>query len=185
MEHHASFATLLRRHRLAAGLTQDALAERARLSARTVSDLERGVSLRPRLDSLILLSDSLALSPTDRSQFEEAARHVVPAHDTPAQQPPPPRTNLPRALSSFIARPRDQAAVTQLLATAPLVTLTGVGGCGKTRLALEVAAEVLARYPDGAWLVDLARWPTPRSFPRPSPPRWGWSRSPATRCSPP
>src|SRR5690349_2492048 len=70
--------------------------------------------------------------------------------------------NLPYQLSSFIGREREIAEVMQLLAAERLVTLTGAGGCGKTRLALQVAA-TFARddaaahlYGDGVWLVELA-----------------------------
>jgi predicted ATPase/DNA-binding NarL/FixJ family response regulator len=66
------------------------------------------------------------------------------------------RHNLPTSLSSFVGRERELAEVQARLTTERLVTLTGVGGCGKTRLALEVAWAVLDRYPDGVWLVELA-----------------------------
>src|SRR5919109_3133753 len=61
-----AFGTLLRRHRIAVGLTQEELAERARISRRSIGDLERGVSLTPHRDTLALLADALDLSPQDR-----------------------------------------------------------------------------------------------------------------------
>ncbi|MBI4280283.1 MAG: tetratricopeptide repeat protein [Armatimonadetes bacterium] len=64
--------------------------------------------------------------------------------------------NLPRPLTSFIGREREIAEIKGLLSTARLVTLTGPGGSGKTRLAVQVAAELLSRFPDGVWLVELA-----------------------------
>ncbi len=64
--------------------------------------------------------------------------------------------NLPSPVSSFIGRRREIAEVAQLLPSTRLLTLTGAGGCGKTRLGLEVARHVLDRFPDGAWLADLA-----------------------------
>ena len=64
--------------------------------------------------------------------------------------------NLPVQLTSFVGRDDDIAGVATALTEARLVTLTGVGGVGKTRLALQVAAEVLSRYPDGVWLCELA-----------------------------
>jgi predicted ATPase/DNA-binding SARP family transcriptional activator len=64
--------------------------------------------------------------------------------------------NLPRQLTSFVGRQRERADIARLLGCAQLVTLTGPGGCGKTRLALEVAADARAQLPDGAWFVDLA-----------------------------
>jgi predicted ATPase len=65
-------------------------------------------------------------------------------------------TNLPVELTSFIGRERELAEVERLLATSRLVTLTGAGGCGKTRLALQVARAVSDRYRDGVWQVELA-----------------------------
>jgi predicted ATPase/class 3 adenylate cyclase/DNA-binding CsgD family transcriptional regulator len=64
--------------------------------------------------------------------------------------------NLPTQLSSFVGRAEEIAEVATLLADARLVTLSGAGGCGKTRLALHVAAEQVDHYPDGVWFVDLA-----------------------------
>ncbi|MGH2390738.1 MAG: adenylate/guanylate cyclase domain-containing protein, partial [Chloroflexota bacterium] len=64
--------------------------------------------------------------------------------------------NLPLQPTSFIRREREQSEVTALLGTSRLVTLTGSGGVGKTRLALAVAADLVAQYPDGVWLVELA-----------------------------
>lgn len=64
--------------------------------------------------------------------------------------------NLPFAVTSFVGRQREIREVRELLATARLVTLTGVGGVGKTRLASEVAAASGRSFPDGAWLVDLS-----------------------------
>ncbi|HET9001404.1 MAG TPA: tetratricopeptide repeat protein, partial [bacterium] len=64
--------------------------------------------------------------------------------------------NLPSHLTSFIGREREIVEVKRLLATARLVTLTGAGGAGKTRLALHVAVSVLDGHPDGVWFVELA-----------------------------
>jgi predicted ATPase/class 3 adenylate cyclase len=64
--------------------------------------------------------------------------------------------NLPLQLTSFVGRERELAEVVRLLADSRLLTLTGSGGCGKTRLAIQAAADVLETYPDGAWFVDLA-----------------------------
>jgi non-specific serine/threonine protein kinase len=65
-------------------------------------------------------------------------------------------SNLPVQLTSFVGRQRELGDVQRLLAGARLLTLTGTGGTGKTRLALEVAQAARGRYPDGVWLVELA-----------------------------
>jgi predicted ATPase/class 3 adenylate cyclase/DNA-binding CsgD family transcriptional regulator len=64
--------------------------------------------------------------------------------------------NLPVELSSFVGRGRELAEVGEALASARVLTLTGAGGCGKTRLALQAAADAVDRYPDGVWWVELA-----------------------------
>src|SRR5262249_9291715 len=63
---------------------------------------------------------------------------------------------LPLQLTSFVGGERPLREVKRLLAGGRLLTLTGAGGCGKTRLALQAAADVVEAYPDGVWLVDLA-----------------------------
>jgi predicted ATPase len=64
-------------------------------------------------------------------------------------------TNLPRPVTSFIGREREMGVVRELLARARLVTLTGAGGTGKTRLAVETARTLVDRFPDGVWLIEL------------------------------
>jgi predicted ATPase/DNA-binding SARP family transcriptional activator/DNA-binding CsgD family transcriptional regulator len=66
------------------------------------------------------------------------------------------RHNLPATRSSFVGRETELRNVKRDLAMTRLLTLTGAGGCGKTRLALEVARELIGAYPDGVWLVELA-----------------------------
>jgi predicted ATPase/DNA-binding SARP family transcriptional activator len=65
-------------------------------------------------------------------------------------------TNLPAPLTSFVGRRREIGQIKGLFSRHRLVTLTGLGGCGKTRLAIQVAAELLHEYDDGVWWVDLA-----------------------------
>ena len=76
------------------------------------------------------------------------------------------QNNLPRQLTSFIGREQEISEVQQLLSDACLVTLTGSGGVGKTRLALQVAAGLLDRYPDGVWLVEFASLADPEFVPQ-------------------
>jgi len=73
--------------------------------------------------------------------------------------------NLPRQVTSFVGREAEIAAIVERVRTASVVTLTGVGGVGKTRLALQVAAEVLPHFRDGAWLAELAALRDPEAVP--------------------
>ncbi|HZA96546.1 MAG TPA: tetratricopeptide repeat protein, partial [Burkholderiaceae bacterium] len=74
----------------------------------------------------------------------------------PANTPHPPKHNLPYALTSFIGRENEITELSELLSTSRLLALTGAGGCGKTRLAIELAKQRVHAYADGAWLVELA-----------------------------
>src|SRR6266487_6642877 len=67
-----------------------------------------------------------------------------------------PKHNLPYQLTSFIGREQEIAQLTELVTANRLVTLTGAGGAGKTRLAIEVASRLTGAFPDGVWLVELA-----------------------------
>ena len=80
----------------------------------------------------------------------------VPAAAATTSQPPRAKNNLPAQLTRFIGRERAIAEVTNKIDTARLVTLTGSGGAGKTRLALQVAAAVTPNFGDGVWLTQLA-----------------------------
>ncbi|HET8631997.1 MAG TPA: tetratricopeptide repeat protein [Thermomicrobiales bacterium] len=148
-----AFGALLRRYRLAAGLTQEGLAERAGLSARAVSDLERGGGRLPRLETVTRLAAALALSPAQAADLRAAARPGA-AGDGIA----PPLSNLPVPPTPLLGREGALAAVAVLLYAdgARLVTLTGPGGVGKTRLGLATARQLTPAFRDGAWLVELA-----------------------------
>jgi predicted ATPase/DNA-binding XRE family transcriptional regulator len=156
-----TFGDLLRRYRLAAGLTQEELAEKAQVSPRAISDLERGARSRPYRATVQLLADALQIGAAERAQLEAATRQASPPAPelvgrSTAQGPPPPRHNLPVQLTSFVGREREIAEVRSRLVTTRLLTLTGSGGSGKTRLALRVAADLVDGFRDGAWLVELA-----------------------------
>jgi len=91
----------------------------------------------------------------------------APAEPKPAAVPPPaPPHNLPQQLNNFVGRVQQIADVKRLLTSTRLLTLIGPGGTGKTRLALQVAAEMMAAYPDGAWLVELAANTQPAQVPQ-------------------
>ncbi len=158
-----SFGALLRRFRLAVGLTQATLAERAGLSERAVNDLERDPHRTPRLETVTLLAEALGLSPDDRAQLLAAARpqgtHAPQRPTTFAASPTLPGARLPDMPNRFIGREQEVAAICARLQEPDvrLLTLTGPGGIGKTRLALRVAT-ILEReraFADGVVFVPL------------------------------
>jgi predicted ATPase/transcriptional regulator with XRE-family HTH domain/Tfp pilus assembly protein PilF len=162
-----AFGGLLRQLRNGAGLTQEELAEAARVSQRAVSDLERGINRTARKDTALLLAGALGLDGRARERVVSAARGRASAGDVLADMDatPPGASaaaawalpgNLPAQLASFIGRDRELADVRDLAKSSRLVTLTGAGGCGKTRLALQLAAGLLDGSGDGVWLVELA-----------------------------
>jgi predicted ATPase/DNA-binding XRE family transcriptional regulator len=155
----ASFGELLRQHRLARGLTQDALAERAGLSAHGIQKLERGAT-RPYRETAERLSRALELTAQDEAQFKEAARPTPRQHMSAASGTQSIGSsfqhNIPLQTTSFIGRQDDLAKIRERLREVRLLTITGSGGCGKTRVALEVARELVDEIQDGVWLVDLA-----------------------------
>ena len=149
----ATFGARLRGYRIAAALSQEELAERSGLSARGISDLERGARREPRLETVRMLGEALRLDPADLEHLLRAARPAAfgptgpgpvpgtapgPARDLgPARLPTPPTT--------LIGRGDDFARAERLLADgARLLTLTGPGGVGKTRLALELGRRLEA-----------------------------------------
>jgi non-specific serine/threonine protein kinase len=108
-----------------------------------------------------------AMDPWPGARFRLAASGA--GRDLPLPEPQPLRTpahNLPLQLTSFIGREEQIAAVRRRLPTHRLVTLTGAGGCGKTRLALRVASDLPAKIPHGVWLVELASLADPSLVPQ-------------------
>ncbi len=90
--------------------------------------------------------------------------------------------NLPQQLNSFVGREREMAEVRVMLAQHRLVTLLAMGGVGKSRLSIQLGAEVLEDFPDGVWLVELAPIADVPTSRRPSPPCWASRRKPAGRA---
>ena len=86
--------------------------------------------------------------------------------DGEANRASKPKHNLPYQLTSFVGREQEIAQLEELVTANRLVTLTGAGGAGKTRLAIEVASRLIDAFPDGVWLVELAALSDPRLVPQ-------------------
>ncbi|HEY2475613.1 MAG TPA: helix-turn-helix domain-containing protein [Candidatus Cybelea sp.] len=147
----SEFGALLRRFRLKAGLSQESLAERARMSANGIGALERGYRRSPQHETLQLLAGALALSEDERRTFEAAAARSAPAHRLgggsnvtvgPWVSPATTSALLQLALTSFVGRKTELEEIAALVHEHRLVTLTGPGGIGKTQTALHVAGYV-------------------------------------------
>jgi predicted ATPase/DNA-binding XRE family transcriptional regulator len=144
------FGDLLRRHRRDAGLSQEGLAELAGLSVDAIAALERGRRRAPRPHTLRLLTDALRLGAADRAQLTSAARRDGDnARST--------MRSLPVAATELVGRTTESSDAERLIGErlTRLLTLTGPGGVGKTRLALAVAAGVAPRFDDGVCWVPL------------------------------
>jgi predicted ATPase len=141
---------------LAAGLSQDFLADRAQMSAAAVSALERGTRRAPYRATVALLAEALGLSAEQRAALESAAENARARSVRRELTAGQPANNLPTQLTSFIGREDELAELSALMTDHRLVTVTGSGGVGKTRAALEVAARSLPASGDEVWFVDLA-----------------------------
>ena len=156
----SAFGDALRRLRLEAGLTQEDLAERAGLSVRGLSDLERGLRRTPRPGTARLLADALGLHGGERERLlaSRDSRGVSPTFQPSAAVGPAVmiRRNLPAEVSTLVDRERETAELSALVCSHRLVTLTGPGGVGKTRLAMQVASVTASYFADGACVIELA-----------------------------
>jgi tetratricopeptide (TPR) repeat protein/transcriptional regulator with XRE-family HTH domain len=163
-----SFGAFLRRLRTAAGLTQEQLADAAKVSYRSISDLERGVNRSPRRDTARLLADALGLSGQDRAAFEAAAWGQTVSTDFRAVSRSEPggiaasTRTLPRDIASFTGR---KAEIESLLETVTgavysgniveICAIGGMAGIGKTTLAVHAAHRLAERFPDGQFFLQL------------------------------
>jgi predicted ATPase/transcriptional regulator with XRE-family HTH domain len=155
----SDFGRLLRRYRLAAGLSQEALAERAHMSVNGISALERGYRRTPQFETLSLLIGALALSEEQRKAFVTAAAGSELRGGTPVTVGPWPDAEiatLPTPLTGFVGREMELGEIAALIHGHRLVTLTGAGGCGKTRAASQVAMALRDAGGDAVCFVGLA-----------------------------
>ncbi len=153
-----TFAGLLRKRRTEARLTQEELAEAARLSPRSVSDLERGISTTPRKDTIRLLADALQLTGLVRAEFESVARgRPLPAAPT-ADRSAAMRA-LPRDIASFTGRHQELEQLVDAAVGAGGVVgihaIGGMAGVGKTAFAVHAAHRLADRFPGGQIFLPL------------------------------
>ena len=160
-----SFAELLLALRVRAGLTQEDLAERAGLTPHAISALERGARTRPYPHTVRALAEGLGLSEAEEADLRTAVprRQSAAAGAAVADTAPPAASGLrpapvPVPPTSLLGRDADVAALVDRLSDGGirLVTLTGVGGVGKSRLAIEVSRRATPSFRDGVAWVPLA-----------------------------
>jgi predicted ATPase/DNA-binding XRE family transcriptional regulator len=176
MEIETSFGRWLQRRRKALDLTQQELGQRVGCAAETLRKIEADAR-RPSRQIAERLAEVLEIPEPDRAAFLKAARAelAVDRLNSPTQDIPQatifsaksislsskPSTNLPAPLTTFIGREKEQSDVIRLITKHRLVTLTGSGGVGKTRLSIRVGERVLGNYTDGVWLMELASLSNP------------------------
>ena len=151
-----SFGTWLRSRRRQLDLTQQALADQASCARITVRRIESG-ALKPSRALTLILLDKLGIPEIEQPYWVLFARGLssMPAWSGGSFAGKP-LTNLPAFLTTFIGRKNEQAEIIKLIGQHRLVTLTGSGGVGKTRLAVKVGEQLLADYGNGVWLAELA-----------------------------
>ena len=164
------FGGLLRQLRVDAGLTQDELAEAARVSQRAISDLERGINATARKDTALLLAGALGLDGPARELFIAAARGRAPAGDVlaavhgtpPAAFAAAASRTLPRDVAAFAGRQAELARLLERCADAAgdgavvsVHAIGGMGGIGKTTFAVHAAHRLAGSFPDGQFFLPL------------------------------
>lgn len=170
------FGEWLKRRRQSLDLTQAELADRAGCSVFALRKIESG-ERRPSKELARLLAAALEIPTTEQGLFVRATRgesssdHLPQPHASPAAPagpllPTSPLHNWPPRSTPLVGREHDLASLGRLLADplCRLLTLIGPGGIGKTRLAVEVAAQECARFADGVWFVPLASVTSPAAM---------------------
>jgi predicted ATPase/DNA-binding XRE family transcriptional regulator len=149
----SEFGELLRRLRQAANLSQEALAEAARISVSAVGAYERGINSAPHRETVTMLAGALDLAGSDLEEFQQVARRK-PRASSDTKSTALPFETFPPETSSFLGRDADVGNVEEMLRRFRCITITGTGGIGKTRVALRVGRRATA-YRDGSVFVDL------------------------------
>jgi tetratricopeptide (TPR) repeat protein/transcriptional regulator with XRE-family HTH domain len=150
-----SFGALLRQLRIDAGLTQEELAHAAGVSARSISDLERGITVAVRMRTVRLLADALGLKGSVRDTLDAAARNRAPARRV-ARGSGAVTCTLPGDVAVFTGRGPELQMLTAELDQLPAARIIGgMPGAGKTALAIHAAYLMRDRFPDCQLFIDL------------------------------
>jgi predicted ATPase/DNA-binding XRE family transcriptional regulator len=156
VEEKTSFGVWLRKQRRALDLSRQAFADEVGCAEVTLRRIEAG-TLKPSKELASLLVEKLGIPEAERTQWISFARGgpgpALPLSLSPSSKP---ITNLPAGLTSFIGRQKELSEIIRLITKHRLVTLTGSGGIGKTRLSIKVGEQIAGDYLDGVWLVELA-----------------------------
>jgi predicted ATPase/DNA-binding XRE family transcriptional regulator len=153
MKEDLSFGKWLRQRRRMLDLSQQALADQATCARITLSRIEAD-TLKPSKELALILLEKVGIPQNERDQWVRFARGLS---GLPSQEALPySRDNLPASLTTFIGREKEQTEIIKHIRKYRLVTLTGPGGVGKTRLSIKVGEQVLGEYADGVWLAELA-----------------------------
>jgi predicted ATPase/DNA-binding XRE family transcriptional regulator len=157
-----SFGEWLKRRRSALGLTQEQLAVQLNCSTSALRKFE-SEERRPSTEVVEQLAEVFNIPQEERKSFLRFARGDWQAMAGVEIEESPwrasriaPRSNLPASTTSFIGREKERSDIANLITKNRLVTLSGAGGIGKTRLSLETAHELLKIFPDGLWFIELA-----------------------------
>jgi len=164
MDEEISFGSWLRKKRRALDLSQKAFANQVGCAEVTLRRIEKG-TLKPSKELTTILLDRLDIPKSDQPQWISFARGISGVLTSSSSQTSKPITNLPAPLTTFVGREKEQSDIMSLSTKHRLVTLTGLGGVGKTRLAMNVGEHAAGSYPNGVWLVELASVMNPSLVP--------------------
>jgi non-specific serine/threonine protein kinase len=155
MEEKSPFGFWLRKQRRALDLSRQAFADQVGCAEVTLRRIEAG-TLKPSKELANIILERLGIDETSRPGWISFARGIssLPGFSPPSIKKP--NSNLPAQLTTFVGREKEQADIIKRINKHRLVTLTGSGGVGKTRLSLKVGKRVLEDFADGVWLVEFA-----------------------------